>query len=110
MPSLRVPWPAPVPAPGATFDAPGGGTGGYQGTIGSDLNPEGAVAGYYTDANNANHGVLRTPGGAIITFNVPGAGTGSGQGTFGTTVDPAEIVIGTYIDASTVSHGLLRTP
>lgn len=35
----------------STFDAPGAGTGAYQGTSPSGINREGTVPGYYTDAN-----------------------------------------------------------
>jgi len=46
-----------------TFDAPGAGTigslGGGQGTQPMTINDEGAVTGFYTDANNVVHGFLR---------------------------------------------------
>jgi len=46
-----------------TFDAPGAGTvgslGGGQGTQPMTINSEGAITGYYTDANNVVHGFLR---------------------------------------------------
>src|SRR4029077_14649702 len=38
-----------------TFDAPGAGTGPFQGTLGIANNPAGAIAGYYIDASNLNH-------------------------------------------------------
>ncbi len=41
------------------FNAPGAGTGAWQGTQPMTINPEGAITGYYTDANNAVHGFLR---------------------------------------------------
>jgi hypothetical protein len=85
-----------------TFSAAGAGTGTYQGTVASDLNPTTAIAGYYVDASNVYNAILRTPGGHITPVNVPGAGTGAGQGSFGITVDPAGELIGTYIDASSV--------
>ena len=42
-----------------TFDAPGAGTGAFQGTLPYGINPEGAIAGYYVDASNVAHGFLR---------------------------------------------------
>lgn len=42
-----------------TFDAPGAGTGAYQGTMPISISPEGAITGFYVDANNAVHGFLR---------------------------------------------------
>src|SRR5437667_337320 len=64
-----------------TFDAPGAGTGAFQGTFALDINQAGAIAGETTDASNVSHGFVRAPDGAITTFDAPGAGTGSGQGT-----------------------------
>jgi len=58
-----------------TFDAPGAGTGAFQGTLGEGINPAGEIDRYYYDANNVGHGFLRTPDGAITTFDAPGAGT-----------------------------------
>ena len=48
-----------------TFDAPGAGTGFFQGTIANSINPSGAIAGYYTDANYEVHGFLSAADGAI---------------------------------------------
>jgi hypothetical protein len=58
-----------------TFDAPGAGTGAFQGTFMATiegLNPAGAIAGNYRDANNVNHGYVRDSHGTITTFDVPG--------------------------------------
>jgi hypothetical protein len=44
-----------------TFDAPGAGTGAFQGTFTSQNNPGDAITGFYIDANNVYHGFLRTP-------------------------------------------------
>jgi hypothetical protein len=43
-----------------TFDAPGAGTGTYQGTEPTSINPEGAITGFYVDANGVYHGFLRS--------------------------------------------------
>jgi hypothetical protein len=63
------------------FDAPGAGTAANQGTVANSINTAGAVAGWYIDAANANHGFVRSNG-TITTFDAPGAGTGANQGTF----------------------------
>src|SRR3974390_2577751 len=42
-----------------TFEAPGAGTGSFQGTLGFSINPEGAVTGYYRDASTVLPGFLR---------------------------------------------------
>jgi hypothetical protein len=46
-----------------TFDAPGANTtpGAYSGTFPVSINDQGAITGYYLDANNVNHGFLLLP-------------------------------------------------
>ena len=56
-----------------TFDAPGAGTGPFQGTLPEAINPAGAIAGLYLDASSLYHGFLRDPDGALTTIDVPGA-------------------------------------
>jgi len=96
----------------ATFDAPGAGTGAGQGTLASGfaaINAKGEITGAYVDANNASHGFLRAPDGAITTFDVPGAGTGAFQGTEPLGINSKGAISGSYIDANNVGHGFLRT-
>src|SRR5215471_18121064 len=52
-----------------TFDAPGAGTGFFQGTFVNSMNPAGTIAGYYTDASYGTHGFLRAKDGTITTFD-----------------------------------------
>jgi|ERR1035441_4784457 hypothetical protein len=97
------------------FDAPGAGAtaGSGFGTFPNSINNAGAITGHYIDANNVNHGFLRSPGGEkFIKFDAPGAGktTGSGQGTFPDSISKAGAVTGRYIDSNNVNHGFLRTP
>jgi hypothetical protein len=97
----------------ATFEAPGAGTGFYQGTqvaIIDGLNPAGAITGLYVDASNIYHGFLRAPDGSFTTFDAPGAGTGSGQGTISNGINLEDAIAGYYIDANDVNQGFLRTP
>ena len=70
-----------------TFDAPGAGTGTFQGTIPEDINPAGVITGVYSDANFVAHGFLRAPDGAFTTIDAPGAGTNF-QGTFAVSINP----------------------
>ena len=102
-----------------TFDAPGAGTGSYQGTgcpgCASGVNQWGAIAGTYIDANSVQHGFLRSPNGNFATFDAPGAGTGSYEGTgcssdCPTSLNDSGAVMGTYIDSNFVYHGYLRSP
>jgi hypothetical protein len=99
-----------------TFDAPGAGTGSGQGTgsPGSSvaLNVFGAIAGYYTDANNVVHGYLRSPTGGFTTFLPPGAGP-QGTGCYNDCplgLNDWGAITGYYYDANSVAHGFLRTP
>src|SRR5207249_5992849 len=67
------------------FDAPGAGTGPGQGTIVISpliINPNGAIAGYYTDSAFVNHGFLGDQNGSFTTFDSPGSGTGADHGPF----------------------------
>ncbi len=93
-----------------TFDAPGAGTGPGQGTFAFNINPAGAIEGTYLDANNVNHGFLRSPDGTLTTFDAPGAGTGSGQGTVPFSINRWGAITGYYTDAGGLSHGFLRAP
>ena len=90
-----------------TFEAPGAGTGVFQGTVAFSINPAGAITGFYRDASSTNHGFLRAPDGSITTFDAPGAGTGPGQGTVHFCNNPPGGITGYYIDASNVGHGFL---
>ena len=92
------------------FDAPGAGTGLFQGTSAMGINPGGAVKGGYADASNVVHGFVRGPSGVIATFDAPGAGKGAFQGTQGTAINPGGTIMGIYVDASNVHHGFVRAP
>lgn len=92
-----------------TFDAPGAGTGSYQGTrCSSDcptsLNDSGANLGTYIDSNFVYHGYLRTPDGKIVTIDPPGS-----INTFASNINDLGIITGSYLDANNVYHGFLRT-
>jgi len=92
------------------FDAPGAGTGANQGTFMASyegLSADGAVAGWYLDANSVSHGYFRAANGAITTFDAPGAGTGANQGTFAYGITP--VIPGVFIDANGVTHGFVRS-
>ncbi len=104
-----------------TFDAPGAGTGSYQGTgcpgCNLGVNHWGAIAGSYTDKHNVLHGFLRSPEGMFTTFEAPGADTtpGSFNGTGCNSDCPVGLndsgaITGSYWDSSNVQHGFLRTP
>jgi hypothetical protein len=60
-----------------TFDVPGAGTGGAQGTYPTAINPEGAITGWYADSNYGYHGFLRAAGGAFAYRVFVRAGDGS---------------------------------
>ena len=65
------------------FDAPGAGTGNFQGTRAYAINPSGTITGFFIDSANAAHGYVRSAQGVITVFDAPGAGTGPfPEGTF----------------------------
>ena len=97
------------------FDAPGAGktAGSGQGTFPESISDAGAITGRYIDANNVNHGFLRSPvGGKLITFDaLDASGTaGSGQGIFPESISKTGVITGRYIDSNNVNHSFLRTP
>jgi hypothetical protein len=81
-----------------------------EGTQPTSVNPEGAVAGQYGDANCVFHGFLRSAHGSITEFDPRGAGKGPGQGTFSFGNNPAGVCMGYYVDTNGASHGFLWIP
>lgn len=103
---------APAAAPAQTFtifEAPGAGTGKYQGTAPTCINAAKTIAGIYFDSSNLAHGFVRLADGTIAPFDAPGAGTGKNQGTFPLSINTAGTIVGMYSDASNVYHGFVRT-
>ncbi len=93
-----------------TFDVPGAGRAGGQGTFAYIVQGE-WIAGNFIDANGVYHGFLRASDGDITKFDVPRAGTAAGQGTIEVKgMTPALEIVGTNMDANNVFHGFLRTP
>ena len=100
-----------------TFDAPGAGTGPYQGTgcffydCYGLINNLGEITGYYLDANNVYHGFVRSPEGKFTTFQAPGADTTpqSFNGTLANSINDAGAITGYYVDASGNDHGFVRS-
>jgi hypothetical protein len=93
-----------------SFDAPGAGTGSFQGTgCPSDcpvsLNDSGAITGVYIDANNVYHVYLRSPEGNIVTVQPTGS-----LFTFPAGINDSGIVAGYYVGANGVYHSFLRIP
>lgn len=107
---VSVAWPQAQRKSQFTFDAPGAGTAAGQGTIVNGINVGGAIAGWYVDAVNVNHGFLRAHDGSFTSFDAAGAGTGAGQGTFAVGNNPAGAITGLFVDANGVSHGFVLKP
>src|SRR6267378_3146084 len=95
-----------------TFDAPGAGTGPFQGTSALDIDPSGRTIGFFRDANSVRHGFSRSENGTFTIFDAPGAGTGAGQGTFPfnspNLINPEGAITGYYVDSAGAWHGFLR--
>ena len=92
------------------FSAPNAGTGSNQGTYAMGITSNGTVGGYYVDANNLNHGFIRSPDGKTTVVDVPQAGTDPGQGTRIIAMNSSREATGWYGDANGVMHGFLRSP
>lgn len=86
-----------------TFDAPGAGTAGGDGTLPFAINPAGDITGYYIDANFVAHGFVRAPHGTFATFDAPD----DVGGTFPSSINPAGAITGYYCDRI-ACHGFLR--
>jgi uncharacterized membrane protein len=74
---------------------------GTEGTFASSINTDGAIAGYYLDASDVDHGFVRAASGAI---------TGFASGTYAQGINSEGDVTGYAYGASQVSHGFLLTP
>ena len=98
------------PATFKEFEAPGAGTGAYQGTAANDINPAGAITGLYFDTSDVGRGFLRNPDGTFKTFAAPGAGTTAGLGTNPQSINSEGRITGFDVDAKLVHHGFLRNP
>jgi hypothetical protein len=88
-----------------TFEAPGAGTGAFQGTLAFCINPSGMVTGTYTNSNGVTRGFLRAANGRFTTFQVRGAGP---LGTNPQWINPAGTITGLYFDPSSTAHGFFR--
>jgi hypothetical protein len=103
----------------STFEAPGAGTGLYQGTgcpgCNLGVNHLGEIAGTYTDANYVFHGFLRSREGKFTNFDATGAGYDSFQGTgcfsdCPVGLNDSGVITGSYWDSNNMQHGYLPTP
>jgi len=104
----------PVDSPGPkavgtfiTFDAPGAGSGFFQGTYPYSINQEGRITGAYIDANSMGHGFLRARNGTFTTFDVPGL-----TSTSPFAISRTGASTGSYAynnDVNSVAHGFLRS-
>jgi hypothetical protein len=93
-----------------TFDAPGAGTDGFEGTgCFSDcpvsLNDWEAITGTYIDSNFVFHGYLRSPEGKFANVDPPGS-----VGTRPVGINDFAVITGYYLDANNVYHGFVRKP
>ncbi|HUN88103.1 MAG TPA: hypothetical protein VMU28_04905 [Terriglobales bacterium] len=95
-----------------SFDAPNAdmNANDYNGTFPVGINNEGAVTGYYVDANNVYHGFLRSHDGHFTTFEATGADTtpNSYNGTTPSVINDLGEITGNYADVHGNVHGFLR--
>ena len=91
-----------------TFDAPGAGTGAWQGTYSWSINNAGNVTAMFIDSNGVMHGYTRTAHGVFRVFDVPGAGRAPGQGTIAEGINAHGVVIGNFINMYGENRGFRR--
>ena len=92
-----------------TFDAPGAGTGAFQGTYATNIDPSGTIIGFSRDADNVRHGFVRSQDGSFTIFDAPGAGTANFQGTRAYATNPSGTITGFFIDSVNAVHGYVRS-
>src|SRR5437667_7478095 len=92
-----------------TFDAPGAGTGPFQGTYALGINPSGTTTGFSRDGDDVRHGFIRSQDGSFTIFDAPGAGTAAGQGTRAYSVNPSGTITGFFSDSVNTAHGYVRS-
>lgn len=89
------------------FDAPGAGTGMFQGTSPAVITPQGLIVGTYTDANFNSHIFLRAKDGTLTTLELP---ITLGAVGFGLAANSEGAIAGGLVDFNGVPHGFLRAP
>ena len=87
-----------------TFDPPGSVL-----TSSQDINPAGAITGWFFDASNKVHGFLRAKDGTFVTFDSPNAGIGAFQGTVPYSINPAGAITG-WVASNSGAHSYVRAP
>jgi hypothetical protein len=80
-----------------TFDPQGSGTAAGQGTYAQQGLNSGTIVGYYVDADNVNHGFIRSVNGNYTTIDVPGA---AGTQAFG--INEKGTVVGWWFEPNGV--------
>jgi len=88
-----------------TFDVPGSGTAGGEGTSPQAINSAGTITGYYADQLGRTHGFIRASDGTLTTFDVPGVTI-----TLPVYITSTGEITGNYVDGHAVSHGFVRSP
>src|SRR5947207_10566159 len=92
-----------------TFDAPGAGTGAFQGTYATNIGPSGTIIGFSRDASDVRHGFIRFQDGTFTIFDAPGAGTAAFQGTRAYATNPSGTMTGWFNDSAGAVHGYVRS-
>jgi uncharacterized membrane protein len=87
-----------------SFDAPGAGTGAFQGTHANAINDSGVITGGYTDSSGKSHGYVRAVDGTITTFDSPS----SILGTVALCINSSGRIAGTYLNAAGNAHIFVR--
>jgi len=92
-----------------TFDAPGAGTGAYQGTSPAGINFAGTMTGSVTDSGNGTHGFVGAIKGGFTSFDAPGADPVVGC-TCPAAINDFGVVTGEEFDSNGAGHAFVRLP
>ncbi len=98
---------APAHAAFVTFDAPGGGTHGGDGTYAYGVNAQGVVVGTVVSSSGTGTGYIRTPDGTIQTFY--GGDCQCGADTHAIDINSSGTVVGYYMGPDAHLHGFTMT-
>jgi hypothetical protein len=77
-------------------------------TTANNIDPAGALEGFYYDSSFVEHGYVRAPNGNFTEFSISGGGTGAGQGTSANSSNSNGWITGNIVDSNGVNHGFVR--
>lgn len=78
------------------------------GTMPASMNRQGAITGYFSDAEGIYHGFVREPGGEVSLFDAPNRDGFEVKSTFATNIAEDGAIAGYAFDTNFIAHGFIR--